>query len=277
MRILITGNKGFIGRVVSKELSNAGYEIEGFDISEGNDIINCKLLNNRMNGCKIVIHLAAIESENDVDTMNVNLLGTWNVLQSARNNRIEKIIFTSSVDVLGVFQGENNPIYLPLDDEYPCHPKSTYSISKILAENMCQHFYNTTGISLFIIRPPGVWDENTYIKIQSARKEKPEYEWNPYWEYGAFIDIRDLAKAIRMALESKVSGFHKNLIASDDITTSGITSLELVHKLLPKVKWKGGKEYQEKPYKSLVITDGIKQLLNWAPEYSWVRYKEKAL
>jgi UDP-glucose 4-epimerase len=277
MRILITGNKGFIGRVVSKELENSGFEIEGFDITEGNDILNYKSLYNKMNGCQLVVHLAAIESTNDIDTMNANLQGTWNVLQSARNNRIQKIVFTSSVDVLGVFQGENNPIYLPLDDKYPCHPKSTYSISKIPAESMCQYFYNATRINLFIIRPPGVWDENTYIKIQSARKARPKYEWDPYWEYGAFIDVRDLARAIRMALEPKISGFHKYLIASDDITTSGMTSLELVQKLLPKVEWKGGKEYKEKPYKSLIITEGIKQLLNWGPEYSWARYKEKAL
>jgi nucleoside-diphosphate-sugar epimerase len=54
----------------------------------------------------------------------------------------EKIIFLSSVDALGIFQGEGIPKYLPLDDDYPCHPRAVYSISKKLAEDMCRFLVN---------------------------------------------------------------------------------------------------------------------------------------
>jgi nucleoside-diphosphate-sugar epimerase len=277
MRVLVTGNKGFIGRKVEQRLIDAGYEITGYDIVEGYDILNPELLGKMAEGCKAIVHLAAIEGQADAKVIETNVLGTWNVLQAGSQARVEKIIVTSSVDVLGVFQGEGTPKYLPLDDEYPCHPASTYAISKKLAEDMCLYFSQRAGIPTICFRPPGVWDEATYLKITSARKKRPEYEWSPYWEYGAFLDVRDLAEAVLLALENDIKGFHTLLLASDDITTSGMTSLELVKKLHPGVPWKGGPEYHSAPFSGLVKTQKARKLLGWAPRYSWREFRQKQM
>lgn len=272
MRIFLTGSKGFIGQAIDEALQIAGYQVEGYDIKDGDDVLDAKSVAERMNGCQVVIHLAAIENPSAYQVMQTNLLGTWNVLNAACEIKADKILFASSVDALGVFQGEGIPRYLPLDDNYPCHPKTSYSISKKLAEDMCYHFSNSTGIPVICFRPPGVWDESTYHRIIATRKERPEYEWNPYWEYGAFLDIRDLTSAIILALQKEVSGFHSLLLASDDITTSGMTSLQLVKKIHPHVPWKGGTEYESKPYQSLVKAENAKRLLGWSPIYSWERF-----
>jgi UDP-glucose 4-epimerase len=269
MRILVTGNKGFIGCRVEKQLINAGYDIVGFDIIDGDDIRNPELLEKKVNGCKAIVHLAAIEGQSDLRVMETNLLGTWSTLQAGFQAKVDKMIFISSIDVLGVFQGEGTPLYLPLDDDYPCHPKSTYSISKKLAEDMCCYFSQSTEIPIICLRPPGVWDESTYYRIVAAREKRPEYEWDPYWEYGAFLDVRDLAQAIVLVLQNDIRGFHTLLLASHDITTSGMTSLELVRKLHPNVPWKGGPEYEAAPFSSLVKSNRAKSLLNWSPHYSW--------
>jgi UDP-glucose 4-epimerase len=276
MRILVTGNKGFIGRRAEQRLADAGYDVAGFDIVDGYDILNRESLGKRAEGCKAVVHLAAIEGQPDDKVLETNLVGTWNVLQAGRQAGVEKIIFMSSVDVMGVFQGEGMPKYLPLDDDYPCHPGSTYAISKKLAEDMCSFFNKSTGIPVICFRPPGVWDESTYLKITNARKKQPEYEWDPYWEYGAFLGVRDLAEAILRALEKEIKGFHTLLLASDDITTSGMTSLELVKKIHPNVSWKGGPEYEAVPFSSLVKTKRAKELLGWSPRYSWREFQQKS-
>jgi UDP-glucose 4-epimerase len=275
MRVLVTGNKGFIGRRVEQRLIDAGYDVVGYDIAGGFDILNPELLGKRAAGCKAIIHLAAIEGQADAKVMETNVVGTWNILQAGNQAKIEKIVFMSSVDVLGVFQGEGTPKYLPLDDDYPCHPGSTYAISKKLAEDMCFYFHQRTQIPVICLRPPGVWDETTYLKITGARQRRPEYEWDPFWEYGAFLDVRDLAEAILLALQKDIKGFHALLLASDDITTSGMTSLELVEKLLPGVPWRGGPEYKSAPFSSLVKTQRVKELLGWSPRYSWQEYHQK--
>jgi UDP-glucose 4-epimerase len=275
MRILVTGNKGFIGRRVELRLVDAGYNVVGFDITDGYDILNLEGLGKRAEGCNAIVHLAAIEGQSDAKVMETNVVGTWNVLQAGDQVKVEKIIVMSSVDVLGVFQGEGTPKYLPLDDDYPCHPTSTYAISKKLAEDMCCYFNHRTQIPVICFRPPGVWDESTYLKITNARKKRPEYEWSPYWEYGAFLDVRDLAEAIMLALQKDTRGVHTLLLASDDITTSGMTSLELVKKLLPGLPWQGGPEYESAPFSSLVKTRKARELLNWSPRYSWREFQEK--
>lgn len=275
MRVLITGNKGFIGQEVERKLVSAGFETKGYDIKDGFDILNTDLLAQSAAGCQVIVHLAAVEGQAPAKVMETNLQGTWNILCAAKETSAEKIIFLSSVDALGIFQGEGIPKYLPIDDDYPSHPSAVYSISKKLAEDMCRYFSESTGIPVICLRPPGVWDELTYHKITAARKKQPEYEWEPYWEYGAFIDIRDLADAVLASVENIKNGYHCLFVASDDITTSGMSSLELVHKLHPDVRWNGDKEYNLDPFKSLVNTDKAKRVLKWSPKYSWRRFLDE--
>jgi nucleoside-diphosphate-sugar epimerase len=272
MRVLITGNKGFIGQEVERKLVSVGFQTIGYDIKDGYDVLNTDLLTKCATGCQVIIHLAAIEGQAPAKVMETNLQGTWNILSAAKETNAEKIVFLSSVDALGIFQGEGIPKYLPIDDDYPCHPVEVYSISKKLAEDMSRFFSELTGIPVICLRPPGVWDESTYHQIVANRKKRPEYEWVPYWEYGAFIDIRDLADAVLASIEKIKSKFHCLLLASDDITTSGMTSLELVRKLHPGVKWNGDKEYDQDLFKSLVNTDNAKHILGWSPKYSWKRF-----
>ncbi len=164
MKILVTGNEGMIGSVVEKVLRSDGCEVVGFDIASGYNILNPNDISDAVQGCDAIVHLAALlgNPEDAPDQiMTVNLLGTWHILRAAAKAKLKRIVFFSSVDVLGIFKGQRKPDYLPLDDNHSCYPTTPYAVSKRLGEEMCRYFTDSTGISTICLRPPGVFNEET--------------------------------------------------------------------------------------------------------------------
>jgi UDP-glucose 4-epimerase len=266
-----------IGGAVAATLAEAGHAALGYDLEDGRDILDLPTLREAIRGCDAVIHSAALlglPHESPSRIMEVNLQGTWNVLTAAREARVHRVVFLSSVDVLGVFKGERAPDYLPLDDRHPCYPSTAYGISKYLAEEMCRCVATAGGPSILALRPPGVWARDTYAMILSERSKRPEFEWDPFWEYGAFIDLRDLSLACLRALTCEFDGYRRVLLTSSDITTSGRTSRELVHLVHPDVEWRGGAQYEADPYRTLVDIVPARDLLGWSPRHTWRRAME---
>ncbi len=272
MKILVTGNEGMIGSVVEKVLRADGCEVIGFDIVSGHNILNPKQIRSAIQGCDAIVHLAALlGSPEDLpdEIMAVNLLGTWHILSAAAEAKLKRIVFFSSVDVLGIFKGERKPDYLPLDDNHPCYPATPYAVSKRLGEQMCQYFTDSTGISTICLRLPGVFNKETYDFIISNRRANPDFEWNPFWEYGAFLDVRDVAEAARCALHCPNPGHVTLLLCADDISSAYRTTQEMAQSLLPEVDWRGGSEYEHQPYKALINNQLAKDILDWVPRYKW--------
>ncbi len=276
MQVLVTGDKGLVGGAVCTALSAQGHTAIGFDIKHSQDILQPDALAKAASGCDAIVHSAALlgfPGPTDEQVMAVNLQGTWNVLQAALAADISRIVFLSSVDVLGVFKGERAPDFLPIDESHPCYPTTAYGISKYLAENMCEKFALAHGLTVISLRPPGVWQAPaTYEWIVEERAKRAAFEWDPFWEYGAFIDVRDLAEACVRSLDAAVVGYHCVLVASDDITTSGRSSRQLSAELHPDVKWRGGPEFAVHPYQSLVSNHAAKRLLDWHPAHSWADF-----
>jgi UDP-glucose 4-epimerase len=272
MKIMVTGNTGMIGETVEEVLHNSGHEVIGFDIKNGQDILNQQQVHKYIQGCDAVVHLAALlgySEDTDNDIMAVNLLGTWHILKAASEAKLKRIVFFSSVDALGVFKGERKPDYLPLDDAHPCYPTTPYAISKKLGEEMCRFFTDSTGIPTICLRPPGVFDTDTYDFIISNRRANPDFEWKPFWEYGAFLDVRDAAEAAKCAVECPNPGHVNLLLCADDISSASRTSREMAQSIHPDVEWRGGQEYDHQPYKALIETQRAKEVLHWIPRYKW--------
>jgi nucleoside-diphosphate-sugar epimerase len=108
--------------------------------------------------------------------------------------------------------------------------------------------------------------------ILSERAKRPEFEWDPFWEYGAFIDLRDLSRACLDTLACDAEGYRCVLVASSDITTSGRTSRELAQFVHPDVEWRGGSRYEDEPYRALVDIEPARQLLDWSPQHTWSEF-----
>ena len=278
MRVLVTGSSGTVGSQIVSDLPALDHVVVDYDLVKGQDILDPAALLDSARGCDAVVHSAALlglPDQNDNEIMAANLQGTWNVLSAAQEAGIPRVVFLSSVDALGVFKGERSPDYLPLDDTHPRYPTTPYAISKYLAEDMCRLFSASTDVSVVCLRPPGVWTEETYAWIQSERAKRAEFEWDPFWEYGAFIDVRDLSQACVCALTCGVEQFACLLVSSADITTSGRTSRQLAEFVLPDVEWRGGAEYEAEPFRSLVKIENAKRTLGWTPKHSWQSYVER--
>lgn len=278
MKVFVSGSEGLIGKAVCGLLTSCGHVPIGFDIQTGADILDPLEVNAAAAECDAIIHCAALltmPGQTSSDIMTTNLLGTWNVLQTAAARHINKVVFLSSVDVLGVFKGEKSPDFLPLGESHPCYPTTPYGISKYLGEQICRRVASATSLSIVCLRPPGVWESVTYEWVASERQKRPEFEWDPFWEYGAFIDVRDLAAACLAALEPSVVGFHTLFVSANDITTSGATSYELCQRIHPDVSWLAGNEYIVEPYRTLLRNDAAQKVLNWQPIHSWRNFRDR--
>ncbi len=185
--VLVTGADGFIGSHLTEMLVKDGFKVKA--LSQYNSFnywgwledVDCRKDLEILNGdvrdphyCKtitkdvdIVYHLAAliaipysyVAPDSYVDT---NVKGTLNICQAALDNKVKRVIHTSTSEVYGTAQ------YVPIDEKHPLQPQSPYSASKIAADAMAMSFYNSFDLPLTIARP-----FNTYGPRQSARAVIP--------------------------------------------------------------------------------------------------------
>ena len=275
MKVFLTGSEGKVGRYFTSEFRRCGIDFIGFDKKNRQDLLDARLIISAMADCDTVMHLAVAteaSSPGNPNLLGENLKGLLNLLQAAESRSINKIIFMSSVDALGIFKGEAPPLYFPIDDAHPCIPSTEYGIGKFLGERMCALWSERTRIPSISLRPPGVWFTDTYTLIERMRKENPSYEWAPYWEYGAFIDVEDLFEVSIKAAEKRMEVTTATyLVAAADITTSGRSSFELAHRIHPKVEWKTLDDYQANPFKSILDCRRAMTELDWRPRHSWAK------
>jgi UDP-glucose 4-epimerase len=290
MRVLLTGDKGSVGREVTTRLADAGDVVSGFDIVDGHDVLDLGSLQAAIDANDVVVHLAAVDDpdpqaeELPIELRDrteatpeavvaVTVLGTLNVLQAARAAGHERVVVMSSVDALGVFLGQRAPDYLPIDDSHPTYPRTPYALAKRTAERMCAAFTANTGMSTICLRPPGIWTGRIFESIRKRWDEDPMNDRRPYWEYGAFIAIEDVAQAIWCAIHNPFHGHAVLNISSDDAALSEQTSVEAARSIHPTVPWRGGPEFEQDPFRTLLDNETAKRALGWTPR---VRFRQAA-
>jgi nucleoside-diphosphate-sugar epimerase len=252
-------------------LALVGHEAVGIDLVAGHDVRDIADIERMSRGCDAVVRLAAVDEPvedpdlaefgpvttgTDAQVFETNVLGMVNVLRAVELHGLRRVVAMSSADVLGCFGGRGRPAYLPLDDRYPTRPDGLYGLSKWLAEQMCAAVTAATGICTVCLRPPGVFNEEIYAVVRRARRDNPEFEWSPIWEYGAFVDVRDLAAAVERAMTAPLTGHHRLLLCAADISSAEHSARVLADRILPDVEWRGGPEYEDDPFRALVETAG---------------------
>jgi NAD dependent epimerase/dehydratase len=186
-KALVTGADGFIGSHLVEHLVERGYTVralaqynsfnhwgwlEGLDCLDRIEVVSgdvrdphyCREI---VRGQDIVFHLAAliaipysyVAPESYVD---VNVLGTLNICQAARDLGGVRVMHTSTSEVYGTAQ------YVPIDENHPLQAQSPYSASKVGADAMATSFHNAFNLPVTIVRP-----FNTYGPRQSARAVIP--------------------------------------------------------------------------------------------------------
>jgi nucleoside-diphosphate-sugar epimerase len=182
MNIVIAGGSGFIGTRLVTELLRGDNYVRIFDkapskshasIVVQGDVRDADALRKAFSGFEIIYNLAA-EHRDDVSPtslyFDVNVGGARNIVQAADVNGIKKIIFTSTVAVLGL--NKPNP-----DESSPTEPFNNYGKSKLEAEKVFSDWVEKgDGRSLTIVRPVVVFGEgnrgNVYNLIKQIQADK---------------------------------------------------------------------------------------------------------
>lgn len=279
MKVLVTGNRGLIGSEIETRLGADGHEVVGFDRVKRDDILNLKSLTRRARGCDAVVHAAAIPS-NDSGTpeeiMAVNVAGTFNVLRTAEAIGAP-VVYFSSIQALGLCEWVSNPASLPVGDDYSGRPVGTYGQTKRFAEDLFESFTARSGLTSVCLRPVRTWNDKRYARNWKRWQEEPTREWLPFWEFGSFVDVRDVASAVSLALGLPAGVHARTLLCGTDIAATRPTR-EMVEMVLPDVEWRGGAEYDADPWRSLVDCSRANDVLAWQPEHRWATWvAERAL
>lgn len=186
-RVLVTGADGFIGSHLTEMLVREGYQVRALALYNSfndwgwletikdldkvevvtGDVRDPFSCNEITKDIDVVFHLAAliaipysyVAPASYVDT---NINGTLNICKAAMENKVKRVIHTSTSEVYGT------AMYVPIDEKHPIQPQSPYSASKIGADAMAMSFFNSFSLPLTIARP-----FNTYGPRQSARAVIP--------------------------------------------------------------------------------------------------------
>ncbi len=271
MKIFVTGHRGRIGSEIARQLKDAGHTVVGYDQADGQDMLDGAGVRAAAKGCDAAIHLASLlggPNDDPDETMQVSVMGSWHVLQAAEAEQMQRVIYFSSVNALGIFMGLKQPDYFPIDDDYPPQPMSAYGLSKRLVEELCFYFTQRTGIGTICLRPPWVSSPDAYAKRAEWRAQNPDFEWKSRWEYGAFCDVRDVARAAVLGLTCPDPG-HTTILLCANNSDSLRPSRELAREVHPDVPWRGGDEYVANPRRALVSNRRAKAILGWEPEHEW--------
>tara|TARA_B100000029_G_scaffold116389_1_gene109188 strand:+ start:23907 stop:24797 length:891 start_codon:yes stop_codon:yes gene_type:complete len=159
MKIAITGGSGFIGTSLVNLLKNqheilildrTPSQIQDIDFFEC-DLLESEKISGALEEIDIVIHLAAavgvkLTEEDPLHTLNLNIQGTHNVLESCKKNNVKKIIFASSSEIYGEAQK------VPIKETDPPMPITNYGVSKITGEEYVKAYSKTSSIKYSILR-----------------------------------------------------------------------------------------------------------------------------
>lgn len=283
-RVVVTGGSGRVGRYVVRQLLTE-YEVVIADLVTGDtdaefvetNVMQLDQLRAALRDADAVVHLAALdydwgcEPEKYID---VNVRGTWHVLQAASELGIKKVVLCSSISACGLseMRPEWQPQRLPVDETHANKPVQAYSVSKIVMEQMAQSFADGFDMEVICLRPLAVVLEETlqqYIDFVDA----PERNWLFY-----YVTAEDVATAFHAAVKLKGLKFGTFFLSADD-TSHPEPTLEWYQKVigeLPEID--NPRRYQQNPRASIFSSTSAKEILGWQPtsDFEQLRAQAKA-
>ena len=278
--IAVTGGSGRLGQYVVNELIAHHYQVRVLDLSpppshpqvsyKSCNVLDLDELNAGLKDVDGVIHLAALDfdfaaSLPEEKFIEVNTLGTWNVLQTAENNGIKRVILCSSISACGLSEANPNfaPEYLPVDEEHPRYPIQPYSISKLIMEEMAESFVRRGNMAVLSLRPMMVLIPSN-IDPTVERAQDLSTRWLFY-----YISPEDCARAFRLAYEADAVKSGAFFITATDSCRQEDTLkwFERAWGFLPKYD---ADHYKNHPRASIFSGEKAKKLLGFEATSNWL-------
>jgi NAD+-dependent farnesol dehydrogenase len=244
MKCMVTGATGFIGNRLVNELLTLGNEVHILARSQekviqlyGNrviffkgDLLNSNIIFEAIRDCDVIFHLAAfanIWSKDKMLAYKTNVAGTKNILEAAIQNRIKKVVFTSSAAIFPPSEnGEEIDETFALPEKY----LTEYEITKVQSEQLCLD-YCKKGLEVVIVNPPRVFGPGLLNKSNSVTILIKKYI-NGNWRIipgngnsvGNYVFIDDVVHGHILALQNGIPG-EKYILGGTNITFNDFFNL----------------------------------------------------
>jgi nucleoside-diphosphate-sugar epimerase len=279
MRIVVTGGSGKLGRATVADLLAHGHDVWNIDVAAPRetagrftrvDLADFGQVYETFLGIDEgwesidgLVHLAAIPGPGQAPNTALfdnNIQGSFHVVSAARHTGIRNVVWASSETLLGL-PFDDPPPYAPVDEEYPVRPETAYSLAKALDEEMARHFCRwDPDLKMIGLRFSNVMEPADYARFPAFDADPLVRKWN-LW---AYIDARDGAQAVRLALEHETRGMDVFIIANAD-TVMSRTSADLMAEVFPDVPLRKDLGTHE----TLLSIDKARRLLGYEPRHSW--------
>lgn len=296
--VLVTGAGGFIASHLIERLITEGADVRGFvrynsrndlgmlkwlapeilsqvEVMQG-DLRDNEAVRNAVRGVDTVFHLGALIAipysyVNPREVIDVNIMGTLNVLMAARDFGTRRVVHTSTSEVYGTAQ------YVPIDEKHLLQGQSPYSASKIGADRIAESFYRSFETPVVTLRP-----FNTFGPGQSMRAVIPtiivqaltrdEVKLGSLEPSRDFTFAKDTANGfVKVAEAEGVLGEEINLGNDNTIRIGDLA--EKIFKIIGKTPKIVADPQRVRPGKSEVMklwasNEKAKRMIGWEPRIS---------
>ncbi len=274
--IVVTGAAGRLGRRVVQLLVNRNKEVLATDQLAADDLpadfarcdlVDAKAVEGILKDAEAVIHLGAIPGPRWGDRRFIfenNVTSTFNVMMSAAELGLRRVVFSSSAFGMGWAHDGNAfvPLYLPLDEEHPMMPFEPYGLSKQVGEDIGRMIARNSDTTVVSLRFTNV-----------ARPEvQAEFPWPPptpekpltlvMW---AYADARDVAEAHVLALDAEIEEYEAFMIAQPSSRFNEPTIDLIKSNFGDRVEIREGLSGAA----SVISTEKARRLLGWRPRHDW--------
>jgi UDP-glucose 4-epimerase len=256
-KVLIIGAAGFVGSFLVKEiLKEPVKQVVLYDnftrgkidnieeglkdprchlFSYGGDIREVDVLDKAMEGVDYVFHLAAMWLLHCKDfprtAFEVNIAGTFNVLEACVKHKVKKLIYSSSASVYG------DAVQVPMTEDHPFNNKNFYGATKIAGEAMCTAYNDRYGLEIIGLRymnvyGPGQDQHAAYSGVVPVvlnkidRNEAPSVNGDGSQAYD-FIYVEDVARSNIYAAKSDVKLGYYNIATEVQTTIKELCNIML--------------------------------------------------
>jgi nucleoside-diphosphate-sugar epimerase len=303
VRVLVTGGAGNLAKYCDEELRRHGHDVTLFDRRRPEDGVapwstDTRLVQGEMTSlddcmnaveaarAEAVINLGGIPGPTEIhppdqprrpnappddETFRVNVMGTFYVLDAARRQGVKVVAHASTMSTLGISPRIGSlPIpvkSMPVDESHPFWSENTYSLSKVLNEEMLLAFSRAYGMRAVALRMMHVymphWGDEHRAIFRFGEPARPNTPGNfTVWEY---LDARDAAQGYRLAIEKNgLDLFEPFFLATD-------RSPAEEHRVLAEQNYPHLAEEARRmgPDDLILSIRRARERLGYAPTHSW--------